>query len=219
MVAQEVVQLSIQEVVRLSIQEVQPGIQDRQPEASRRSAEVRRSSAEVHRRSVEVRRCVSAASLIGRLGRGTSAEAIGDQGPSLGPPSANPRIRSDHGQRQAHQLPFDHRALEQISENGGAPLRRPLQSDKANSNLLHHLLESVGELDEFSSGKWESQLLALGYARSTTGGSLTSQTAKVERRPPRMSNDSLEDLVWHNIEASSVLDPVTGKRVREERRG
>ena len=211
-----------QEVVQLSIQEVQPSIKDRQPEASRRSAEVHRRSAEVHRRSIEVRRCVSAASLVGRLGRGASAEAIGDQGPSLGPPSANPRIRSDHGQRQAHQLPFDHRALEQISENGGAPQRRPLQSDKANSNLLHHLLESVGELDEFSSGKWESQLLALGYARSTTGGSLTSQTEKPEHRPSRMtasSNDSLEDLVWHNIEASSVLDPVTGKRVRKERRG
>ena len=143
---------------------------------------------------------------------------------------------SYHGQQQClpqqNAAPSESSALANISENecGGPSATGSNRKvpPRQSSGLLLHPLGLLGSFDEHVPMKWEALLLALGHTRGTAdSGSLMNSLVPAEPPPPAEMRseictigggnpgDFLGDCwAWHNIEASSVVDPVTGKRVR-----
>ena len=129
-----------------------------------------------------------------------------------------------HGQRQIlqHQAPLGSpAALTNISENEG---RGPLGSRKVprqSSGLLLRPLGFLGDFGEHVPMRWEAQLLTLGHMRGTAESSSPMNSLAPEPSPAELSStlsgnlDFPGDWAWHSIEASSIVDPITGKQVSE----
>ena len=135
-----------------------------------------------------------------------------------------------HGQLQHSQQqgPLESCALANISENecDGPPIPSG-KATRQTSGLLLRPLGFLGDFDEHIPMRWDAQMLALGLVRGTADSSSHINSLAPELAPAAAemiythatsgggSPNLPGDWAWHSIEASSVVDPVTGKRVRD----